>query len=107
MIANEENINIMFSKMKDEGWDTSKPLKWGFYFYSKLEDNLKEVYSELVDHDYHVEHVSESEDKEWVLHVSKQETLTSDKLHRRNIAFNELAEAYDSYYDGWDVDKNI
>ena len=105
MIANEENIKTLFSKMNNEGWDISKPLKWGFFFYSKVEDNLKMVYSELMDHDYQVEYVHENEDNEWVLHVSKVESLASNKLHRRNIAFNELAEAYNSYYDGWDVGK--
>ena len=107
MEPNKENIDSVFLKMKREGWDTMQPLPWGFFFYSKTEDNLKSIYSELIDHDYNVEEIRQNDDKEWVLHMSKAEVLAADKLHRRNIAFNELADAYDSYYDGWDVGKCV
>ena len=47
-----------------------------------------------------------ADDGAWVLQVSKTEVLAADKLHRRNLAFNDLAAhcGVDSY-DGWDVGK--
>lgn len=107
MECNEESIISIFSKMEADGWDTQKPLKWGFFFFSNEEENLHSIFSELSDHDYKIENIHKNEDNEWVMQVSKTEILTSDKLHRRNMAFNELAEAYGSYYDGWDVGKNV
>lgn len=105
MEANFENIEAVFLKMADEGWDTEGPLKWGFFFYSDCEDKLKGIFSELVDREYTIDYIRETENSEWVLSVGKTEVLASDKLHRRNMAFNELSSAYDSYYDGWDVAK--
>ena len=105
MISNEENVINMYGKMKHDGWDSSSPLKWGFFFVSDREDNLKSIYSELADHSYNVENIYQADEKKWVLQVSKVETLAPDKLHRRNIAFNDLADAYESIYDGWDVGK--
>lgn len=105
MEPNEENLTSIFLQMENEGWDINSTLKWGFFFYSDLEENLMGVYSELVDHNYKIEHLHKNEGDEWALYISKVEPLASDKLHRRNIAFNELAEAYNSYYDGWDVGK--
>ena len=43
---------------------------------------------------------------EYTLHVSKVDILTPEKLHKRNLAFNELASYYSAIgYDGWDVEK--
>jgi len=106
MESNEENINTAFSQMESEGWKTQEPLTWGFFFYSNEEENLKSVFSELSDHDYNIESLQQNEDNKWVMQVSKTEVLAPDKLHRRNMAFNELAEAYGSFYDGWDVGKS-
>ena len=104
---NEENIINIFAKMASDGWNTDKPLKWGFFFFSQDEENLKLIFSELSDYGYDIESLHQIEDGNWVLQVSKTEILKSDKLHRRNIAFNELAEAYNSIYDGWDVEKSV
>ena len=41
-----------------------------------------------------------------MLTVSKIDILTAEKLHKRNIAFNELAKFCGiDLYDGWDVEK--
>lgn len=93
--------------MEDNGWDPTAPLKWGFFFYSRKEIDLKGVFSELEGHEYKMEGLRNIDDKQWLLHVSKRDVLTPDKLYSRNVAFNELAEAYHSYYDGWDVAKDV
>lgn len=82
-------------------------LKWGGSFFSNSEENLKDIYSELVDHDYEVVEVHQNEDCKWVLQVCKTEVLAADKLYRRCVSFNELAESFDSYFDGWDVTQNV
>jgi hypothetical protein len=43
--------------------------------------------------------------KIWQLCTTKKEILLADKLHRRNIAFDELAKYMNGEYDGWDVSK--
>lgn len=77
----------------------------GFFFFGKNEDDLKGVYSELIESDYLVESVHENDDGNLTLCVSKVESLPADKLFRRCMAFNELAEAYGTFFDGWDVER--
>lgn len=103
MESSLENINHIFSKMKENGWDTTQPLKWGFFFMSQHKKNLTQIYEELKDFHYTLENIHRSDTGVWVLQASKTETLLPDKLHRRNISFNDLASVYDSIYDGWDV----
>jgi hypothetical protein len=53
-----------------------------------------------------IESIDLMDDDFWRLHITKIETLTPELLHKRNIAFNELAKHCDvELYDGWDVEK--
>jgi hypothetical protein len=106
MQSNLENIKNIFSKMQEDGWDISQALKWGFIFVSQEEDRLKQIYKELKDHKYLLESIHQADDKMWVLQASKKEILAPEKLHRRNISFNELAAHFNSIYDRWDVGKD-
>jgi len=107
MEPSQQDIDEIYSQMENGGWDTASDLKWGFFFFSEAEDKLKDIYSELADHDYSIENVRKNEDGEWILQVSKVEALAPDKLFRRCVAFNELAAAYGAHFDGWDVEKNV
>jgi hypothetical protein len=100
------SIEEIFKKMEVEGFDTTLPLKWGFFFVNSKKENLQNVYSEMRDKGYTLESIEATEDKAYQLHVTKVDVLTPLKLHKRNIAFNELA-AYCNVegYDGWDVEK--
>ena len=106
MISKLDNLIKIFEDMKNEGWDTSRPLKYGFYFIDPTEQKLHAVFEELKDHNYTLEkiYVSDDDDK-WTLHVSKIDLLTPEKLDKRNIAFKELADHCQVFYDGWDVEK--
>ena len=106
MESNLESIKNIFSKMQEDGWNISKELKWGFFFVSHKEDRLKQIYEELKDREYLLESIYQADDEKWVLQASKTEILAPEKLHRRNISFNELAEHYDSIYDRWVVGKD-
>ncbi|CAM0999785.1 ribonuclease E inhibitor RraB [Rhodanobacter sp. Root179] len=106
MDANFERLIELFRHMEADGFDTSRPLKWGFFFFASTRASLHKVLEELVSHDYVVEQFEETEHENWVLQVSKTETLACEKLHRRNIAFNDLAESCGvDLYDGWDVGR--
>jgi hypothetical protein len=104
MQCNLENVQAMFAKMAMDGWNTDAPLKWGFFFIHSSEKPLLKVFGELKDHGYILESIHQAEDEMWVLQVSKTEILGAEKLHRRNIAFNGLAQhCRVDLYDGWDV----
>jgi hypothetical protein len=99
-------LETVFKQMAADGLDLDAPLKWGFYFFDGDRNKLLALFEELKDHGYKQEDVSEMEDGEWRLFVSKVEVLTPEKLHKRNVAFNTLAEHCEvALYDGWDVEK--
>jgi hypothetical protein len=95
-----------FEKMRLLGFDVTKTHKWGFFFLDPSREKLLEVVSELEGHDYVVRELRQGEDLRWVLQVEKIQSLDPEGLHRRNVAFNELA-AYTGIelYDGWDVEN--
>lgn len=104
MNASLDRLHSTFHKMTAEGWDMAGPLKWGFFFVDIDPDKLRQLFGELEDHGYHIEELHQTDDQDWVLQVSKTEVLAAEKLHRRNLAFNELAAACGvALYDGWDV----
>ncbi len=106
MICRLESVLATFAKMEDEGWNTATPLKWSFFFVHSTKEPLNAVFAELKDHNYEVESLHQTGDGKWVLQVSKTEALPAEKLHRRNISFNDLAGHFGvELYDGWDVGK--
>jgi hypothetical protein len=106
MQSNLNNIQTLFDKMAQDGFDTNGDLKWGFFFIHRQKEGLEKVFNELKDHGYKLEKLEQLDIKEWMLYVTKIETLAAEKLHRRNIAFNELAEFCEvDLYDGWDVER--
>ncbi|SFQ47787.1 ribonuclease E inhibitor RraB [Hymenobacter arizonensis] len=105
MNALQETVKQMFRKMTGEGWDVDSTLKWGFFFIDEDKNKLLEVFTELEEHAYSIVELHQADDGDWVLQVSKLDVLTPEKLHRRNLAFNDLAIKCDVEYDGWDVGK--
>lgn len=106
MRSDLSKLEETFNQMKNDGFDTSSQLKWGFFFFDTSKAKLENLYNELKDHDYVLEDLNLMDDQEWRLYVSKIETLTPEGLHKRNMAFNDLAEHCNvSLYDGWDVEK--
>jgi hypothetical protein len=93
--------------MKEDNFDTTKQLEWGFYFVDKDKSKLEALFNELIEKGYRNHSIKRVENKLWQLSAKKIDILTPLKLHKRNIAFNELA----SYcgvelYDGWDVERH-
>ena len=104
METNLDRLKETFGKMREDGFDVDNVLKWGFFFVGRDKNKLEQVFQEMADHDYVIEKLDEA-DKEWTLVASKIDTLNAEKLHKRNVAFNELANYYEVEYDGWDVEK--
>lgn len=106
MEANIERLKAIFEEMSQNEFDTSVPLKWGFFFFDRDKNKLLKVYEELKEKEYTLDGIEKMDDQMWRLFVTKVEILTPEKLHKRNLAFNELAEYCSvSIYDGWDVEK--
>ena len=104
MIADFPSTKKLMAGMEQSGVDFSKPLKWRFFFYDEERPKLNRLFEELSDDKYALESIAESREGEWVLEVSKIDTLSAEKLHRLNMMLNDLAEAYDvQLYDGWDI----
>jgi hypothetical protein len=103
---NLDRILDAYKKLSDENWDMTSELNWGFTFFADNESILHNIYAELVDNQYKLEFIKYRNDlKIWQLCTTKKEILLADKLHRRNIAFDELAEYMNGEYDGCDVSK--
>ncbi len=108
MTPNLDNLEDLFTKMHANGFDTNSPLKWGFYFVDPDKQKLQRLFAELETKGYTLEdiYLVEENATEWTLRASKIDTLSTEKLHLRNIAFNELANYCEvSLYDGWDVER--
>jgi len=91
--------------MKNDGWDVSKDLKWGYFFFDKNRENLIKLFELIKDRNYTVESLHQNDSDYWVLYISKIETHTPESLHNRNMAMNELAEFLNvELYDGWEVE---
>ena len=106
MQVNIEKLKIIFKKMSKDGFNMEEPLKWGFFFFDGDINKLRKVFNELSGHNYQQEDLNQMDDGKWRLYVSKIDILSYEKLHKRNIAFNQLAEHHNiELYDGWDVEK--
>jgi len=108
MTPNLDNLEDLFAKMHANGFDTNSPLKWCFYFVDPDKQKLQRLFAELETKGYTLEdiYLVEENATEWTLRASKIDTLSTEKLHLRNIAFNELANYCEvSFYDGWDVER--
>ena len=106
MMTDLDSVRSAFERLTADGVDLSQPLRWSFYFADATEEALLRVFAELEDYDYKLADLRQLEDGSgWLLHVTKTEVLAADKLHRRNVSFNELAEYCEAaLYDGWEVE---
>ena len=100
------SIDTIFRKMELDGFDISKPLRWGFHFIDTNKANLEDLFNELKDYGYVIDTFEKNNSTEWQLRVVKEDILDAEKLYKRNLAFNNLAQYCDvKLYDGWDVEK--
>ncbi len=106
MVCNIDNIYKAFEIMEANDYDSSRELKWGFYFIDNKKDALLKIAFELRQQNYAVEEIRKIGRKEYQLPVSKVDIFSPKRLHETNLAFNELAKRFSILcYDGWDVEK--
>ncbi|MDX2045471.1 MAG: ribonuclease E inhibitor RraB [Chitinophagaceae bacterium] len=106
MNSNLERLEDVFKKMQTNSFNVEADLKWGFYFIDYQKEKLVKIFDELKENNYKIESLKLNDENLWQLHVSKIDMLTPEKLHKRNEAFNELADFFEIFsYDGWDVEK--
>ena len=106
MESNLEHLIEIFANMKQDGWDTKKPLKWGFFFMNANMEPLEVAFNVLKEQHYKLESVHQADETTFVMQVSKIEKMTPETLHARNQSFNQLADQlHIDTYDGWDVSK--
>jgi len=96
-----ERIELLFKKMKDNGFDVDRELEWSFSFFSEHKEKLLEITEELKELSYEMEFQHKND--YWFLIFKKIELLAADKLSRRNDYFIQLAAYCDVNYDGWEA----
>jgi Regulator of ribonuclease activity B len=110
-LITKEQLDYMFEDIaKNSPWDTSKPLRWGYFFTDESDAKLRSAGQILQREGYRLVDVYQSEKEApseldlWWLHVEKVEMHTPDTLHARNLSLYAFAEANDlRSYDGMDV----
>ncbi len=106
MTSDINRLTHTFRNMNSDGFDTAGYLKWGFFFVDTNKEHLLAVFEELQGSGYNLGSIGEREGGLWQLYVTKIDILTPEKLHKRNLAFNELAQYCSvQLYDGWDVER--
>jgi hypothetical protein len=103
-----ESVLSAFEQMRrTPGFDTAKPLQWGFFFVSSDRVPLQAVRTDLSDDGYRF--VSERQDDKgrYWLELAKVEVHTPDTLHKRNNELFAWAKRDKGViYDGWDVTRS-
>jgi hypothetical protein len=99
-----DKITEMFQQIRDTAkWDTSGPLRWGYYFEDVSREKLQQVGNELVAKGYTLVEIRPTGALQQ-LHLEKIEIQTPQSLVDRNAELAELATRICIMrYDGFDV----
>ena len=100
-----EKIVGAFEEMKSSpGFDTSKPLQWGFFFISPSKEALSKINKQLQSEGYQYVEEYQDENGNFWLQLAKIEIHTPESLHKRNGVLFSFAKRFSGVsYDGWDV----
>jgi hypothetical protein len=103
-----EKVRGAFEQMRNTpGFDTSKPLQWGFFFNSADRTSLQTVRSDMSREGYQFVSERQDENGRFWLELAKVEVHTPESLHTRNTELFERAKKYkEVVYDGWDVTRS-
>lgn len=106
MNSDQNKIDHIFDKMRENGWDIEQPLKWGHFFFHSSAPALMGFIKTMEAKSYTVESLHKNNDGNWVLHISKTEILSSQELQKRKLQLIALSQLNNiDRYDGWDVEK--
>ncbi len=86
-------LEEIFRGMRTQsGWDTTRPLLWGYFFTDPDESRLGPIAEHLTRQGYRVVNIYPTDDRsKTFLHVEKVEVHTPRSLHARNIELEALA----------------
>ena len=99
-----EEIDVLFERMRQAGWNTEGNLLWGYFFTLPDTRRLLSLVKCLSSLGYHVVRVEPDEKSFIWLHVEYFEKHTPDSLYQRNVALAQLAHEMElRSYDGCDV----
>ena len=99
-----EEIDVLFERMRQAGWDVNEPHLWGYFFTLPDTRRLVSLVKCLSALGYHIVRVEPDEKSFIWLHVEYFERHTPESLYRRNVALSKLAEEMElRSYDGCDV----
>lgn len=99
-----EEIDVLFERMRQAGWDTGSNLLWGYFFTLPDTRRLVSIVKCLSALGYHIVRVEADDQTIIWLHVEYFETHTPESLHQRNIALTRLAQEMElRSYDGCEV----
>jgi hypothetical protein len=98
-----------FQKMdKEAGWDTTKPLFWGYYFYDHRIAKLQQLSELLKSQGFHVYDIRKGarNDGSYLLYVYEETIHNPSSLFDQNNTLSKIAiENGIEAYDGWEVGK--
>lgn len=100
-----KDIEQLFEKMRNAGWNMEQELAWGYFFKNKTIEPLQELADQLQQQGYEVVDINQSyPDEMYWLQVEKIEQLTIDSLNQKNQNFYQLVQQRHIHtYDGMDV----
>ena len=99
-------LETTFSRMKNEaGWDTNKPLLWGYFFYDHDKGKLEALGEKLDGFDIYP---PEKKDNTYILHIAEKTIHSPQTLLDQCNKLGELAVKNNiEVFDGWDVGKTL
>jgi hypothetical protein len=98
-------LEKMFQGMRTQsGWDTTRPLLWGYFFTDPDASKLRPVADHLARQGYRVVDIYPTDNSSTTfLHVERIEAHTSRSLHARNTELEAVAAQFGIHsYDGMD-----
>lgn len=86
-------------------WNIDGPMLWGYFFFDPRLDRLERAGEYLVSEGYRFVDTHQTEDgAQYVLHVERAETHSTETLYARNAELSGVAERFGlETYDGMDV----
>ena len=103
-IVFEDDVDEVYTKMELKGIDTDSKLLYGYFFYGKDEDLLKQLNRELKKEEFTFVRAEPIDDDGMIiLHLEKVEKMTREKLRKRELYLTEKAKEFEVDYNGWDV----
>ncbi len=104
-MVKDSEIQALFRKMENAGWNMKKPYLWGYFFKDSSREKLEKLKQHLVSLGYEFVDMNQSEaDQLFWLHVEKVQQHSLESLINLNKSLRQLAKDFGiAEYDGMDI----